>query len=116
MYFLNRAALVLVAKQEFVDWIHSTPDDLDFITLKGIHEQGDPTVVLIPQTDSEEETENIIRDLAPGLLAAELAYFCEDEDCWPERLDHVTLRKFFQVMVESTPTDSVEGPLEREEM
>jgi len=40
MYFLNRAALVLVAKQEFVDWIHSTPDDLDFITLKGIHEQG----------------------------------------------------------------------------
>ena len=116
MYFLNRAALVLVAKQEFVDWIHSTPEDLDFITLKGIHEQGNPTVVLIPQTNSEEETEEIIRGLAPGLLSAELAYFCEDEACWPKKLDHETLRKFFQVMVESTPTDSVEEPLEREEM
>jgi len=27
MYFLNPAALVLVARQEFVDWIHSTPDE-----------------------------------------------------------------------------------------
>ena len=116
MYFINRAAIILRHKQAFVDWLDSTPGPPDYITLKGIHEHGDHVVNLIPQTKTEEEFEEILRDMAPGMLAAELAYFCDDEDAWPEKLDVATLREFFDVMTESCVVDTVPGPLKRERM
>ena len=114
MHHLNRAAVILIPKQPFVDWLHSTPDPPDFITLDYLLEQGDHHVYLIPEVEDLSTAPEVIERLAPAILEQELGAWYTNTAAWPERLDYGTLVEFFEVMLSSEVTDTVSGAIRRE--
>ena len=59
MQSINRTAVVIKAKQPFVDWINSSPDDSSNYTLEQIDK--DNLTFLIPEYDDPGNAKNISR-------------------------------------------------------
>lgn len=77
MYLIDRAALVLSAKQPFVDWINSLEKGMPKLSLKSVNRESH--IYLIPEHDTEKELEVIIQDIYRDILELELLSFCRDK-------------------------------------
>jgi len=112
---IDRTAVVLRPKHAFLDWLHGCPDPPDFITLESIQEDG-ANIYLIKEIVDLSKADAVLRKLAPRILEAELAAWYTNEDAWPEKLDYKTLKRLFEVRVESMVVDMVDRPIRREEL
>ncbi|MCP1315996.1 MULTISPECIES: hypothetical protein [unclassified Halomonas] len=97
MKLLNRSALSVRPTQPFVDWINAlepTTGD-DDLTLADVERES--TIYLIPEMDTPEALETLVRDRCVEILETELRAWEEDERQWPETLDWTLFQTFLHV-------------------
>jgi hypothetical protein len=115
--YINRNAVVIKAKQPFVDWVNSTPKAQEekehVFTLAEIN--ADCEVLLIPDCESLEEAAEDIRPLKMDIFGDALDDWETDENYWPVNRDEETFDKWFELEIHSMVDDTVEEPIVRDE-
>ncbi len=114
--YINRNAVVVKAKQPFVDWVNSTPktpEEKDHVfTLADIN--ADCEVLLIPDCESLEEAREEIGPLKIEIFEDALDEW-SDESYWPSNRDERMFDAWFELEIHSMVDDTVEEPIVREE-
>jgi len=110
---LNRSALVIRARQPFLDWLLALPDPPE-VTLADVNR--DNPVYLLPAFEEEHEIDEIVSAYHEDIFAELLGGWWTDEDDWPEPLDLDTFRAWFDVAVHSVVLDMVAEPLDADEL
>ncbi len=97
MKLLNRSALSVKPTQAFVDWINSLEPTVgdDDLTLDDVDRES--TIYLIPEMDTPEALEALVRERYMEILENELRAWEEDERQWPETLDWALFQRFLTV-------------------
>ena len=113
MYIVNRSAVVLKAKQAFVDWLNALPET-EPVTLGEVAHEC--IVILLPEFDDPELGQDYLRKSAPTILNSHLESWCMDESQFPKRKDWALLQRWFEIELISEVFDVDESPLEKEEM
>jgi hypothetical protein len=103
---INRAAILLKAKQPFLDWINQADpeDDNPQLSLEELNE--DRTVYLIDDLDAE-NPEEWIRLNHGQLFASELEDWYTDESFWPKERGLEAFYQWFAVECHSIVIDTV---------
>jgi hypothetical protein len=97
---INRGVLIVRPKQPFLDWAAGLDDsgvlpDVD----------GEQTVYLIPEFDSDDDAQVIIEKVYPEVFENELWGWHTDESAWPTNRDLKTFREWFAIEVHSVVED-----------
>ncbi len=115
--YINRNAVVIKAKQPFVDWVNATPKTDEekgrIFTLAEIN--ADCEVLLIPDYDSLEESRADISPLKTDIFEDALDEWQTDEAYWPPNRDEKTFDQWFELEIHSMVDDTVEEPIVRDE-
>ncbi|HEY6247433.1 MAG TPA: hypothetical protein VIX17_26020 [Pyrinomonadaceae bacterium] len=101
---INRSLIIVKAKQPFLDWLHSL-DPEDDHELDDIN--SEPTAYLIPEYETPEEQEDIIKWCADFVFEYELWSWYTDEDMWPVGRDAAMFKEWFDVEFHSIVQDVV---------
>lgn len=112
MYLTNRAALVVKAKQPFIDWINYVGEDDLVFSLEMVNRES--RVYLIPEHDTPKELEVIIQDIYKEIFEDELLSFHRDRSAWPE-VKYQRFLDWFDLKVHSMVIDMCEDEIESEE-
>ncbi len=108
---VNRSAVLLIARQSFIDWINRCPDpDLE-MTLEDLNDE--PTVYLIPEQDGRPD--DWLRRHFQKLFEEELESWCTDESLWPKDRSYAVFRQFFDVRFSSLVVDMTSEPIKTDE-
>lgn len=114
---VNRAAIILKATQEAVDWINDVDPypDSEPLTLGQVRE--DCLVYLVPE-EVETDTHASIWALnnAEILLEEFMHGWYQDETLWPEKYGPKLFEKWFIVEYHSMVIDTVDEKILKEEM
>lgn len=97
---LNRGALIVRAKQPYLDWAAKLDDS--GLVPNGADEQ---TVYLIPNFEDEDEAERILRKVNAEVFERELSGWHTDESAWPKNRSYDMFKKWFQVELHSMVED-----------
>ena len=91
---VNRAALIVKAKEPFRKWIYDlqAPED---VTIEYIND--DSTLYLIPEYDDDRQRDRILKNIYPNIFEGQLNEWCTDEDMWPQKRTLALFRKWFEV-------------------
>ena len=107
---LNRSALILRAKQPFLEWLWQLPDPVQpDLTLQRVNRE--PQVYLLPQYDMGDEQEELLRDHYEYLFASQLEGWWTDETDWPSNRDFKMFNTWFEAQFHSMIEDLVGYPL-----
>lgn len=104
MVEIDRMALILKPKQAFIEWLKTVVQDPELPDETLI---VDPTVVLIPVIDSDEDLGIYINEHCRQWLEHEFASWCINEKEWPINRDLDTFQKYFDVSVHSLVIDNL---------
>jgi hypothetical protein len=113
MLCLNRTAIVVKAKQPFLDWLRSVDPTSDELTLEEVN--AEPTVYLLPECGSSAEAAGLVRRFAREIFAHELDGWWRDPLDWPKTLTFPVFEKWFGWRDHSVVLDLVKDELIREE-
>jgi len=113
MYIVNRSAVVLKAKQAFVDWLNALPETEPVTHDELAHES---IIILLPEFDDPEREQDYLRKIAPTILDSQMESWCMDDSHFPRKKDWALLQKWFEIELISEVFDVDEDPLEKEEM
>ena len=95
---VDRMALVVRAKQPFLDWIVQYADPEDRSTIPTLADlRTTPDVFLIPESETPEAAWAFVRKMADVFFAQELEGWYQDPDYWPAKLDYKTLKQWFDL-------------------
>lgn len=103
IYELNRSAIRLLPKEDFLNWINYVQTEIlkdeDYIlTLEEV--QASPNVYLIPVIeDNLEEAISFLDSVYQEVFEAELAGWITNEKLWPEDMSLETFYRMFDVDV-----------------
>lgn len=103
---LNRAALIVRPKQPFLDWAASLDNSGLVPDVAGEH-----TVYLVPEFESEEEGQQVLRHVYVEIFERELDDWHTDESAWPEKRDFKTFQEWFSIELHSVVEDVVDDVL-----
>jgi hypothetical protein len=111
MYQVERAVLLVKLKQPYLDWTRSLPGPGEF-TLESLNEENH--AYLIPEHDTPDDFEEIMRDLYEEIFEIELNGWCTDDTLWPKKRDYTTFKQWFGLEVHSIVLDPYEDEIEEE--
>ncbi len=103
---LNRAALIVRPKQPFLDWAAGL-DDSGLVP----DVAGEQTVYLVPEFDSDEEGQQVLKHIYAEIFERELDGWHTDPSAWPEKRDFQTFLKWFSVELHSVVEDVMDDVL-----
>ena len=103
---LNRAALIVRPKQPYLNWAAGL-DDSGLVP----DVAGEKTVYLIPEFETDEEGQQILRQVYAEVFERELFGWHTDESAWPEKRDFQTFLKWFSVEFHAVVEDVVSDAL-----
>ena len=107
---INRSALVLTAKQPFLDWLQSLPDPGEAeTTLEDVNRER--TTHLLPDYDMLDEEEQLLERFYDIIFEMELEGWWTDESHWPADRDLSLFKQWFHYEFHSVVVDLVDGPL-----
>ena len=112
MYMLNKSAAFVKLKKPYLDWANYISEKQKY-TLETINRENH--VFLLPEFDTEEELQDIIKDLYVDIFAIELGSWTNDENSWPKKRDYQTFQKWFDIEIHSMIFDPYEDEIERDE-
>jgi len=112
MFVINRSVTIIKPKQPFVDWINSVADAGDQYSISDFN--MDCSVILLPETDSDEHAEAFIKDIFQNVFELELSSWMTDDDTWPENITYKMFLKWFDVEFHSMVFDSIQNDIEKE--
>ena len=111
---INRTALIVRAKQPFLDWLKTLPDPPEHdLTLESVNIE--PRVYLIPEDYDEEDEDMVLRLIYPTVSSFELGGWWTDPNDWPEITSLDLFKDWFDVRLHSVIEDLVDEPLIDEE-
>ena len=112
---INRAALILKAKQPFVQWINESgpKDPASQVSMAEINE--DRTVYLIDSLDAENLDHWIALNCA-NLFESELEDWITDQSLWPPSRDLPVFREWFAIECHTVLIDTCLGPIADDEV
>ena len=114
MLALNRSALVVTAKQPFLDWLHGIDPDSADLTLATLREE--PAVYLLAECGDDRAFEYQLRKHFAVIFEEELRGWYNDPSTWPGHRTYRMFRQWFDVSVHSMVIDLTDRPLFREDM
>jgi hypothetical protein len=112
MYVINRSVAVIRPKQPYVDWANSVSNDGRTYSLEELSE--DCSVILLPEYDSDQHADAILRDLYPRIFEVELYSWSVDSQDWPKKRDFSKFSDWFDVELHSMVFDPSEDDIEKE--
>lgn len=108
---LNRSAIVVRARQPFVDWLRSVEElEERNITL----EQLDKTLYLVPDYEDPEDAEKILKRVYGEIFCRELNGWYTDKRTWPKDRSWRVFKAWFDIEHFDLIEDVGAGPLEDE--
>jgi|SRR5690349_1583882 hypothetical protein len=113
MLLVNRTAVVVTAKQPFLHWLQSVDPTSHDMTLDNLNE--DPSIYLLPDSDSEEKAAKYLRKFCQEILTEELDGWWRDPSVWPKDLNFRLFTRWFEWRYHSIVYDLAKGALIREE-
>src|SRR5713226_1624385 len=90
MVSLNRTAAVVTAKQPFLDWLHSVDPTSRHLTLADLNQE--PSVYLLPDSDSDAKAARHMRKSCTQIFTHELDGWFRVPSAWPKDLDFRVLQ------------------------
>lgn len=102
-HIVNRALLIVKAKQAFVDWVNKHDDEVAELTIEEIN-KGD-TVYLVREYFEDTEQEDIIKEHHEKIFEEKLNGWTTDESLWPKTRDLKSFREWFNVEFHSMVID-----------
>jgi hypothetical protein len=110
---LNRAALVVIPKQPYVDWANSLDEFEPRLDIADPHYEY--TVYLVDAIGYDSDVPRVLKRYYPIIFEHELAAWYLDTTAWPAKRDLRTFKKWFDVKACSIVLDLCKYPLEVEE-
>jgi hypothetical protein len=116
---INRSAVIVKAKQPFVDWVNSTPDEEigqepHVATLDEVNQ--DCLVLLIPNFETMKETESALNSLKAEIFEFQLEGWHSDESVWPKNRSAELFDQWIALEFHSEILDIVTEPIEKEDL
>lgn len=112
MYVINRSSAIVIPKQPFVDWANSLEEGENKYSIEDF--SADQTVILLPEIDSDEHADVIVKDLYKNIFEAELSGWTTDENEWPRNRKYEMFLEWFGVEYHSIVLDPFEDDIEKE--
>ena len=110
---VNRSAILLTARQAFLDWINDCPIAITPpLTLDEIN--AGPTVYLIPE--QEGKPNDWLEENYMVIFEEELGGRYTDESYWPDDRSYAVFRKFFGIHFSCLVVDTTSGPIVTDEV
>lgn len=103
---LNRAALIVRPKQPFLDWATGL-DDSGLVP----DAAGEQTVYLVPEFESDEEGQRVLKLVYAEIFERELDGWHTDPSAWPKKRDFKTFQEWFSIELHSVVEDVVDDIL-----
>ncbi len=107
---INRGALILKAKEPFVQWINMADPNNKAPKVSMAEVNEDRTVYLIDDREAENPSEWIMLNCA-NLFETELEDWTTDESLWPPNRDLDLFNKWFAVECHTVLIDTCAGPI-----
>jgi hypothetical protein len=102
--------MIVRPAQPYLDWASSLEGFSDLRV-----PSGDEPVYLLPEFDTFEEAEDMLRRIWPLIFESELSAWCTDESLWPQDRSWETFRAWFTVELHSVVEDLPGGPIFEDE-
>ncbi len=110
---VNRAALTVIPRQPFIDWVNSFDQSETALT---INDPGDEvSVYLVDEVWTEADVTKALKRHYATIFAQELAAWYPDRKRWPQPRDLRTFKRWFEVKVSSVVVDLSEHHMAVEE-
>ncbi len=114
MKTINRQAVLVRAKQPFVDWINEVERSMDSPTRFDLEQVNDDShVYLIQEIDMMEDTYEYFASFKEEIFETEVASWFTDPSLWPHRLTSEVFDEWFEVTHHSVLIDLERGRLKR---
>ena len=91
MAVVNRCAVVIYPSEKLLAWARQHDLDVDAAGAR------EPCLYLIPDYETEEEAEEILKEVYEAFFEAELDYWHHDTGTWPAERTYPVFRKWFEV-------------------
>jgi hypothetical protein len=113
MVSVNRTAVVVRAKQPFLDWLHSADPTSRHLTLPDLNQE--PSIYLLPDSDSNEKAGRYLRKFCAQIFAHELDGWFRVPSAWPKDLTFQVFTRWFECSYHSMVLDLADAPFLAEE-
>lgn len=115
---LNRSSVTLLPKKPFLDWIRETDKrfnkDSSWIDKFDLRE--DRNVYLLPEFEMLNDFEEYIKENYMQFFLIELNEFYTDDTLYPKDMSYEQFKDFFEVLFSGMLIDTLDLPLELEEI
>jgi len=112
MFQTNRSVAIIKPKQPFVDWANSIIDEKEQYSISDF--RTDCSVILLPVVDSDEQAEDLIKEMYQDVFELELSSWIVDEEMWPENITYPMFLEWFDVEYHSMVFDSIKDGIDKE--
>jgi hypothetical protein len=109
---INRNALLIRARQPYLDWINSTA--LAAPPIVELKEVGE-TLYLVPASENDAEEAKVLKQVFHDIFCRELEGWCRDATRWPRSLTLPLFREWFEIQSIEVVEDVGGGPIENDE-
>ena len=109
MFEIDRSLIVVRPKQPFLDWVQAV-DREEGLTLEQVRE--DPAAYLIPEFESDDEQDAILKWCYEVLFEAQLESWYTDPAVWPQSRNLEMFLDWFEVEFQSLVFDLVDEPIQ----
>ena len=110
---VNRNAIVVRPGQRFLDWLHEVDSDASHLTLDDLC--AEPIVYLLPELDSEDEVESVLRRCFDKIFRDYLDGWHRDESVWPSPRSYAMFKSWFDWSYHSMVVDLGGGGIVHED-
>jgi hypothetical protein len=109
---INRNALLIHARQPYLDWINSSAaHEPPIVDVKEVS----PTLYLVPEFDDADEMAQVVKQVYRDIFCRELEGWCLDPTRWPPKLTLTMFRDWFEIQSIDLVEDVGHGPIENDE-
>jgi hypothetical protein len=109
MATLNRSAIIVKPRQQFLDWLHAADPTSCELTLRDLARE--PTIYLLPECDTEEDVRKVLAELCEEIFAEQLAGWFNDDATWPKDRSLEVFSRWFDFQHHSMLIDLCADPL-----
>jgi hypothetical protein len=112
MCAINRSAVIVMPAQPFLDWLHRADETSGEVSLAELRQ--DPTIYLLPEYDSEEETGRHLRKFCCEIFEEQLDGWYRVPSAWPSDRSFRVFKQWFDFHFHSVLFDLCPGPVIKE--
>jgi hypothetical protein len=114
MTTINRSAIVVRPRQPFLDWLRWADPTAHDLSLEDLCEE--PSVYLIPESQSEEDLREHLTKLCGRIFEEQLDGWYRVPSTWPNQRDMETFERWFELSFHSIVIDLCAKSLRRERL